>query len=85
MSLYILAFTAVIIILFIIYKISKSPHPFWRAAGSSTSGIFGLAFVLASYNYTGITIPINLFTLSISSLLGIPGVGLLLLLNNMIF
>ncbi len=85
MSLYILTFALVIIILFIIYKISKSSHPFWRAMSSSISGMLGFAFVLASYNYTGITIPINLFTFSISTLLGVPGVGLLLLLNNIIF
>ncbi len=85
MTLYIVAFAMVITILFIIYMTSKSPHPFWQAVGSSISGIFGLAFVLVSYNYTAITIPINLFTLSVSSLLGIPGVGLLLLLNNAIF
>lgn len=85
MTLYILAFLAVITVLFIAYKTSKSPHPFWRAVGSSISGIFGFIFVLISYNYTGITLPINLLTLSISSLLGVPGVGLLLLLNNMVF
>ncbi|MBQ2671661.1 MAG: pro-sigmaK processing inhibitor BofA family protein [Clostridia bacterium] len=85
MTLYILAFLAVITILFIVYKTSKSPHPFWRAVGSSISGILGFIFVLISYNYTGITLPINLITLSISSLLGVPGVGLLLLLNNMVF
>lgn len=85
MALYILAFLAVITILFIVYKTSKSPHPFLRAVGSSISGIFGFIFVLISYNYTGITLPINLLTLSISSLLGVPGVGLLLLLNNMVF
>lgn len=85
MTLYILTFSAVITILFIVYKTSKSPHPFWRAVGSSISGILGFIFVLISYNYTGITLPINLITLSISSLLGVPGVALLLLLNNMVF
>lgn len=85
MVLYILTFSAVITILFIIHRASKSPHPFWRAVGSSISGILGFIFVLISYNYTGITLPINLITLSISSLLGVPGVGLLLLLNNIVF
>ena len=66
MALYIVAFAMVITILFIIYITSKSPHPFWRAVGSSIRGILGFIFVLISYNYTGITLPINLITLSIS-------------------
>lgn len=82
---YIAAFVLIITILFIIYSSSKSPHPFCRAMGSSISGILGFAFVLGTQNYTSITIPINLFTLSISSLLGVPGVGLLMILNNVIF
>ena len=85
MNLYIAAFALVILLLFIVYKISKSPHPFWKAVSSSISGILGFAAVLASYHYTNITIPINLFTLSVSSLFGIPGVALLMLLNTIIF
>lgn len=78
----ILTCASVLIFLFIIHLIIKSPKPLLKALSSSLSGILGLGFLNFINNFTGVDIPLNLLSISTVSILGIPGVGLLTVLNS---
>lgn len=85
MAKYLLIFTAasVLIFLFIVHLIIKSPKPFLKALGSPISGVVSLGILNLINNFTGIDVPVNLLSISTASVLGIPGVGLMTILNSM--
>lgn len=79
----ILTALSILVFLFIIHLIIKSPRPILKALGSPISGILGLGFLNFINNFTGLSVPINLMSVTAASVLGIPGVGLMTILNSM--
>lgn len=82
-NLLILTALSILVFLFIIHLIIKSPRPILKALGSPISGILGLGFLNFINNFTGLSVPINLMSVTAASVLGIPGVGLMTILNSM--
>ncbi len=82
-NLLILTALSTLVFLFIIHLIIKSPRPILKALGSPISGILGLGFLNFINNFTGLSVPINLMSVTAASVLGIPGVGLMTILNSM--
>lgn len=82
-NLLILTALSILVFLFIIHLIIKSPRPIIKALGSPISGILGLGFLNFINNFTGLSVPINLMSVTAASVLGIPGVGLMTILNSM--
>lgn len=82
-NLLILTALSTLAFLFIIHLIIKSPRPILKALGSPISGILGLGFLNFINNFTGLSVPINLMSVTAASVLGIPGVGLMTILNSM--
>lgn len=74
---------SILIFLFIVHLILKSPRPLLKALGSPISGILGLGFLNFINNFTGLNVPLNLISIATASILGIPGVGLMTILNSM--
>ena len=83
---YLLILTAasVLIFLFIVHLLIKSPKPLLKTLGSPISGIMSLGILNLINNFTGIEIPLNLLSISTASVLGIPGVGLMTILNSVL-
>ncbi len=75
---------AVFITLVIIQKIMKSKHPIRSAVLSMLCGIVALIAVNLCSFFTNVSIPVSPMTLSISAVLGIPGVTCLLLLQRIL-
>lgn len=82
-NLLILTALSILVFLFIIHLIIKSPRPILKTLGSPISGILGLGFLNFINNFTGLSVPINLMSVTAASVLGIPGVGLMTILNSM--
>lgn len=82
-NLLILTGLSTLIFLFIVHLIIKSPKPLLKALGSPISGILGLGFLNFINNFTGLSVPINLMSITTAAVLGIPGVGLITVLNSM--
>ena len=77
----IIILASILIILSIIQKIGKNKKPVVRAFVSMLIGIASLFAVNITGAFTGVSVPISLFTVGISGGLGIPGITLLLFLN----
>lgn len=73
----------IILALFLIYFILKYKHPFINALKSVIPGTVCLVLLNVLSGFTGINIPINSANLSISALLGIPGVSIITILNTL--
>lgn len=71
---------ALVLSLIIILTVSfKSKHFFKSASLTAFSGLAGLAAVYALSLFTSLSLPVNLFTASLSALGGIPAVIMLLI------
>ena len=81
MSFYIgLLAAAIILSLIIILTVSfKSKHFFKSLFLTAFSGLAGLFAVYVISQFTALSLPVNLFTASVSALGGIPGVIVLLI------
>ncbi len=69
------------IIFSIIHKINKNKRPVKRALISILSGAAALAAVDLTSFFTGVYIPLSLLSITVSLVLGIPGVTALLAVN----
>ena len=74
----------VFIILVIIQKIMHSKRPVRTAVISMLWGIIALVAVNICSSFTGVSIPVSPMTLSVSAVLGIPGVTCLLLMQRIL-
>jgi len=81
---YLLFFPLMIFILWIIHRILKNNHSFINSIKSSLSGIIALAIIEGISPFTGVMIPLNLIVVICCSLLGVPGVGTILILNTLL-
>ncbi len=63
------------------YAASKHPHPLKTGFASILSGVAALGAVNVLTPFTGVGLSLNGFTWFVSTLLGIPGVTLLLCLR----
>lgn len=73
----------ILLALFLIHCLLKYKHPLANALKSAIPGTVCLFLLNASGNFTGINMPINGTNLSISALLGIPGLGMITILNTL--
>lgn len=73
--------TGVFIILVIIQKISGSETPVRSVILSMLVGILALTAVNLCSGFTNVSVPVSLLSLIVSSVLGIPGVTMLLILQ----
>lgn len=76
--------TGIFLVLVIIQKIMKSAHPIRSAILSMLWGIIALVAVNICSSFTSVSIPVSPMTLSVSAVLGIPGVTCLLLLQRIL-
>lgn len=72
------------IVLLIIHVILRKPHPFFHSFKALTVGVISIVLISMAEPYTGIKIPLNEFSLAVSSVAGLPGIGALALLNSII-
>lgn len=73
-----------VIILFLINIILKSKHPVVKSVFSTASGIISLVILESFSALTGLSLPLNLITLSTSAIFGLPGIGTMLVLNTLL-
>lgn len=77
----ILVAVGIFLLLAALQALLGSRRPMQRAAGGIIIGVGTLAVVNLTGLFTGVSIPVSLFSLGVSAAGGIPGVTLLLLLN----
>lgn len=75
---------SVVLCLFVLYKMLSSSRPLCNAVKSSLSGIIILFGVNLISDFTSVYLPMSIMNIGISSLAGVPGVCMLIILN-MIF
>ena len=75
---------SVVLCLFVLYKMLSSSRPLCNAVKSSLSGIIILFGVNLISDFTSVYLPMSIMNMGISSLAGVPGVCMLIILN-MIF
>ncbi len=80
---FILKNAPIIIALFLIHFILKYKRPLLNAIKSALPGTICLALLNALSGFTGIAMPINGASFGISALLGLPGVGIITILNTL--
>ncbi len=81
--LYIILMIAFLIYVFALLIIAvKTNKPFSTMAGGAATGIAALAVVDLTSTFTGVFIPLNVWTVSSSAAFGIPGVISLLIVNK---
>lgn len=77
-----LKWSAIILIFFfyslVIFFAIKSKKPLLMLVFNALSGIFAMVIINLTAKYTGCHIPVNYYTVGISSVLGMPGVASLL-------
>lgn len=73
-----------VIILFLINIILKAKHPVVKSVFSTASGIISLVILESFSALTGLSLPLNLITLSTSAIFGLPGIGTMLVLNTLL-
>ena len=76
------AITVIILLLFNI--ILKSKHPVVKSIFSTVSGVTSLVILESFSALTGLSIPLNLITVSVSAIFGLPGIGTMLVLNSLL-
>lgn len=74
----------IILTLIIVHCIMHSKHPVRSAFISLTPGLIAMLCINLSYTFTGVSIPVSPMNLSVSAVLGIPGVTALLLLQRIL-
>lgn len=65
----------------VIHFLSRKKHPVKRALISMIIGALALTAVDLCSGFTGVYIPVSLFSILVSVIGGVPGVALLLILN----
>ena len=73
-----------VIILFLINIILKAKHPVVKSVFSTASGIISLVILESFSALTGLSLPLNLITLSTSAIFGLPGIETMLVLNTLL-
>ncbi len=76
-----LVFFSTFISFAVIHYISKNKRPFKRSFISMSVGLLTLLAVNLTSTFTGVYIPVSLFSILISLVGGVPGVTLILALN----
>ncbi len=72
----------IMLALILIHCLLRYKHPLANALKSAIPGTVCLFLLNAFGTFTGINMPINGTNLSISALLGIPGLGMITVLNT---
>lgn len=72
----------IIMALFLIHFVLKHRHPFLNSLKSAIPGIISLIFLNIFDSFTGIKMPLNSANIGVSALLGLPGVGVITILNT---
>ncbi len=75
---------AVMLTLIIIHLIMHSKHPVRSSLLSLLPGIAALLCVNLISGYTNVTVPVSPLSLSVSAVLGIPGVTCLLIIQRIL-
>lgn len=75
---------AVLLILIIIHVLMHSKHPVRSALFSLLPGVIALMCVNLTAFWTNVSVPVSPLSLSISAVLGIPGVTALLVIRNIL-
>lgn len=73
-----------VIILLLFNIILKSKHPVVKSIFSTVSGVTSLVILESFSALTGLSIPLNLITASVSAIFGLPGIGTMLVLNSLL-
>ena len=82
--LFVIYMLSAFVVLLIIHVILRKPHPFFHSLKAFTAGIISVILISMAEPYTGIKIPLNEFSLAVSSVAGLPGIGALALLNSIV-
>jgi len=81
MMMYQVVIVAMLIIVYLIFKILKQPHPFLKSIASLTFSLGILLILNILSEKIGIIMPLNLANIFTAGILGIPGVCLMIILN----
>ncbi len=73
---------AVFSLFWIIQHILRSTHPIYNILKSSLAGVISLIAINIYYSQL---IPINIFSLGVSAIAGIPGISTMIIISNIIF
>ena len=73
-----------VIILLLFNIILKAKHPVVKSIFSTASGVISLVIFESFSALTGLSIPLNLITVSVSAIFGLPGIGTMLVLNSLL-
>lgn len=73
-----------VIMLLLFNIILKSKHPVVKSIFSTVSGVTSLVILESFSALTGLSIPLNLITASVSAIFGLPGIGTMLVLNSLL-
>ncbi len=68
----------------LIYKITKKKKPLKRAFITMLIGVLTLLVVDIAGIYTGVTLPVSAFSITVSACGGIPGVASMLIIANLL-
>lgn len=74
----------IIIVLIVIQLIMRSRHPVRSAFFGLLPGLIALLFVNLLQGYTSVSIPVSPLSLTVSAVLGIPGVTALLIIQRLL-
>ncbi len=74
----------ILIVLCIVNRILNIRHPIFKAIKSGIGGPVVLVIINLLSTPTNFSLPMNLFSLGLSALAGIPGIGMIAILNMMI-
>ena len=73
-----------VIILLLVNIILKAKHPVVKSVFSTASGVISLVIFESLSALTGLSLPLNLITASVSAIFGLPGIGTMLVLNTLL-
>lgn len=73
-----------VIILLLVNIILKAKHPVVKSVFSTANGVISLVIFESLSALTGLSLPLNLITLSTSAIFGLPGIGTMLVLNTLL-
>lgn len=76
-----IAATALLCLLVVARTAAAYPHPLREILSGALCGIAGLGAVSLLEPLTGVALPLNTLTVGTASILGLPGVVLLMILN----
>lgn len=72
----------IILFLFIVQLIVKAKNPLKKTVLAMFKGVLTLVAVNVMGIFTGVTLPISLFSIAVSAIVGVPGIATMFIFNT---